>query len=130
PHQLDLMRYYFGNVKYAGGTSLNRAKLHAADDLVSGKILFQNGILFQGLWCFSANEHSVLDVCRIEGSEGSITFPVFGNHVILNQQGTVKRFDFERPAHVQQPMIERVVKYFLNEGPNPCRAAEGTAVMR
>ena len=36
---------------------------------------------------------------------------------------------FETLQHVQQPMIERVVEYFLGKAPNPCSAEEGVRVM-
>jgi len=37
---------------------------------------------------------------------------------------------FEPLQHVQQPMIEKVVEYFLGESPNPCSAENGAAVMK
>jgi hypothetical protein len=37
---------------------------------------------------------------------------------------------FEPLLHVQQPLIEKVVEYFLDEGPNPCSAEEGVKVMQ
>ena len=37
---------------------------------------------------------------------------------------------FDPLQHVQQPMIEKVVEYFLDEGPNPCSGGEGVIVMQ
>jgi hypothetical protein len=31
--------------------------------------------------------------------------------------------------HVQQPMIEKTVQYFLGNASNPCTAGDGAAVM-
>ncbi|MGV8880467.1 MAG: Gfo/Idh/MocA family protein [Sphingobacteriaceae bacterium] len=130
PHQVDLMLYYFGKIKKASGIAVNQEGLHAADDLVSGQILFESGVLFNGLWCFTAPAEETTDQCEIIGSEGKITFPVFGNRITVHKKGKEKVFDFERLPHVQQPMIEQVVKYFMDECPNPCPASEGAEVMR
>jgi hypothetical protein len=32
--------------------------------------------------------------------------------------------------HVQQPMIEKTVQYFLGQAPNPCSANDGAVVMQ
>ncbi len=32
--------------------------------------------------------------------------------------------------HVQQPLIEKVVEYFLDKGPNPCSAQDGAKAMQ
>jgi len=42
---------------------------------------------------------------------------------IVNDE--TKTFSFENLQHVQQPMIEATVKYFLGEGLNPCDGFEG-----
>ncbi len=52
------------------------------------------------------------------------------NYWVVEIKGEKKELKFEIPAHIQQPMIEKVVQYFLNKGPNPCAATEGVEVMR
>jgi hypothetical protein len=37
---------------------------------------------------------------------------------------------FDPLPHVQQPMIGKVVEYFLGLSPNPCSASEGVEVMQ
>jgi hypothetical protein len=44
--------------------------------------------------------------------------------------GKTEDFVFQPLQHVQQPMIEKVVAYFLDEGPNPDSGEEGATVMR
>lgn len=129
PHQLDLMLYYFGKVKKASGISANQAGLHQADDIVCGDILFENGVIFQGLWCFTVPEEETKDLCTIVGSEGKIMFPIFGSKITLQVNGKEEVFQFDSPQHIEQPMIEQVVKYFLGDGPNPCSAKEAAEVM-
>lgn len=126
PHQLDLMLYFFGEVTRAHGYSQNQAGLYPADDLVTGEILFESGIVFQGSWCFTVPEDEKTDVCEIIGAAGKISFPVFGSEVTLIQHGKNYRMEFPRLAHVQQPMIEEVCAYFQDQGPNPCSLEDAT----
>ncbi|HEY0176811.1 MAG TPA: Gfo/Idh/MocA family oxidoreductase, partial [Pedobacter sp.] len=53
PHQLDLMLYYFGAVKRSSGIAIHQDGPYLADDLVTGQILFDNGVVFNGTWCFT-----------------------------------------------------------------------------
>ncbi len=129
PHQLDILYYFFGAVKTVKGISLNQAGLYGADDIVAGTMVFENGIVFNGNWCFSANESA--DVCEIKGSNGSIKFSMFNyTPVELTVNGNTTLFPFESLQHVQQPMIEQVVQHFLGNAPNPCSGKEGADVMR
>jgi predicted dehydrogenase len=129
PHQLDLMYHFFGPVQKVQGIGINQAGDYVADDLVAGNMLFKNGIVFNGSWCFNAA--ATADNCEIVGSNGSIYFSVFGgNSITVIAKGVTSIYSFETLQHVQQPMIEEVVKYFLAEGPNPCTGEEGAEVMR
>ena len=131
PHQLDLMYYFFGEVQEVNGISFNQEKAYTADDIVGGNILFKNGVLFSGIWSFNVGPESERDHCEIIGSEGKISFSVFGpQEILITKNGAPEIIAFTRPEHVQQPMIEKVVEYFLGEGPNPCSAEDGAEVMR
>ncbi len=130
PHQLDLMLYFFGRPLMTEGNSLNRANLYDADDYVSAHLLFNEGIKFIGHWDFNARIEDENDICEIIGTNGIIRFSIFGSlcELIINSQTEVLNFD--HLAHVQQPMIEQVVNYFLNKGSNPCSAADAVQVMK
>ncbi len=131
PHQLDLMLYYFGDITSAYGISYNQAHIYNADDIVGGNILFKSGVLFNGLWCFNVGEEQERDICEIIGSGGSIQFSVFGDpKITIQRKDDTEIISFDSLEHVQQPMIEKVVEYFLDEGPNPCCAADGVEVMK
>jgi predicted dehydrogenase len=131
PHQLDLMYYFFGEVENASGFSLNQSKLYNADDIVSGNIVFKNGVVFNGLWSFNVDANNEKDICEIAGSEGTIHFSVFGKQEItITKNGETEIISFDPLVHVQQPMIEHVVDFFLDEGPNPCSGEDGAEVMR
>lgn len=129
PHQLDLMLYYFGKTRRASGISIHQDGVYLADDLVTGQILFDNGVVFNGTWCFTVAESDQTDRCEIYGSKGKISFPVFGNKVTVAMNGVNEEYIFEALQHVQQPMIGKVVEYFLDKGENPCSADEALQSM-
>ena len=129
PHQLDLMFHFFGAARKINGIAANQSSQYAADDLVAGNILFESGVAFNGAWCFTAAANS--DICEIIGSEGKISFGFFSGHTVSLTNGDhTTHFDFAPLQHVQEPMIGQVVKYFLDETPNPCTGAEGAEIMR
>ena len=130
PHQIDLMLYFFGKAKDFGGYATNQAGHYPADDLVTGKIIFENRVIFNGVWCFTVPASERADLVEIIGSEGKISFSVFGQYYEVNKNGSIERFDVPAPKHIQQPMIQKVVDFFLGEGDNPCPASEGIEVMK
>ncbi len=131
PHQLDLMYYFFGKVERVTGISTNQAGKYAADDMVAGNILFNNGIAFSGCWCFTSGEATTTDHCEIIGSSGKLSFSFFGGHeVTLSTKDKKSTYSFDPLQHVQQPMIEKTVQYFLDRASNPCSGEEGAEVMR
>ncbi|MDQ6844083.1 MAG: Gfo/Idh/MocA family oxidoreductase [Bacteroidota bacterium] len=131
PHQLDLMIYFFGEVKEICGLATNQAHLYNADDIVVGNMLFKNEIVFNGSWCFTVDETIEKDTCEIIGSNGKISFAVFDHQELTITGGSrTETILFEKLIHVQQPMIEKAVEYFLDKGYNPCPAEDGAEVMR
>jgi predicted dehydrogenase len=130
PHQLDLMYWFFGDIQRASGMATSQSGEYLADDIVSGNILFDSGVIFNGLWCFQVAGENERDLCEIVGSEGEIRFPVFEHKKIeLTRHGETEILPFVPLEHVQQPMIQQVVDYFRGRGPNPCSADEGAVVM-
>jgi len=130
PHQFGLMNYFFGEAEKVSGISLSQDKLYKADDMVAGSILFKNGVLFNGIWCFNVSVDDEKDHCRIVGEKGSIAFTFFNQReVIVTVNGRKEIFAYDILQHVQQPMIEKTVEYFLDEGPNPCTGEEGALAM-
>ncbi|MDP4282890.1 MAG: Gfo/Idh/MocA family oxidoreductase [Bacteroidota bacterium] len=131
PHQLDLLYYFFGEIDKATGYAINQAGLYDSDDMVSGTILFKSGVIFSGLWCFNVSEKDEKDECEITGSKGKINFSVFEHQkIIITINGEKEIIPFMPLLHVQQPMIEKVVAYFLGKSPNPCGADDGAIVMQ
>ncbi len=129
PHQIDLMLHYFGNIKNAEGFSSSTQNNNVAD-IVNGIIEFENGVQFRGLWNFVASEKDVKDECKIYGEKGTITFSFYGEEVFLKTTDKEEVFSFDNPAHVQQPLIEQTVNYFLGKVKNPCTIKDGVEVMK
>ncbi|CAL1518275.1 Gfo/Idh/MocA family oxidoreductase [Chitinophaga sp. MM2321] len=124
PHQLDIMLYYFGKPLQCNGLSAGSDPRVA--DIVSGQILFEDNILFNGSWNFISPENEITDECIISGSKGSIRFHFFTDfdQVTLKTADHTETFRFENPKHIQQHLIADVVSYFRGEGSNPCSVAE------
>jgi predicted dehydrogenase len=130
PHQLDLMYWFFGEIEKASGYTTNQSTFYEADDIVSGNILFKSGVIFNGLWCFNVAKENVKDLCEIQGSEGMMRFPIFEHKKIeIIKNGETEAILFEPLQHVQQPLIQKVVDYFLGKGPNPCTPEDGAKAM-
>lgn len=131
PHQLDLMLYFFGEVAYYHGFALNQAHSSSADDHVCGQILFKNHVVVNGSWCFNVAEEQTADICEIVGTNGKISFPVFGNKITWNVgNDDVQSIIFQQPEHIQQPMIQQVVAYFRNEQGNPSGVEDAVTLMK
>jgi len=130
PHQLDLMLYFFGEPEKYHGFSLNQSNTYAADDHVSGEILFKNKVVVNGSWSFNVAESQTIDLCEMIGTKGRISFPFFGNFVSWQNETDGETVNFTHPEHIQQPMIEKIVQYFRGEGPNPCPIGEAVTLMK
>ncbi|WP_397364525.1 Gfo/Idh/MocA family protein [Olleya sp. R77988] len=128
PHQIDLMRLYFGTIKSAKGFAIS-TKNNKIEDVVNGIMEFENGIQFRGIWNFIASAKDEKDECIIYGENGTITFSFYGEQVFLNTVDKSQIFSFKNPKHLQQPLIEQTVNYFLGKQDNPCSAHEGLRVM-
>ena len=124
PHQIDLMCYYFGEIK-----SITKGKLEEnnhSKDAVSGEVLFKNGVHFKGSWDFNAPEDK--DNCTVYGEKGRISFSFYGDNIIVSVGGNNEIYSYTNPKHVQQPMIEKTVGYFLGYNTNPCSVEEAAIV--
>ena len=131
PHQLDILYHIFGEVEIANGMSSSDNNLYSAADKVSGNIEFKNGVSFNGEWNFNVGEKAQRDYCEILGEKGRIEFSFFDKQdVAVIKNGEEEIFRFDKIIHAQQPMIEKVVNYFLGSGENPSSVEEGVEVMK
>ncbi len=131
PHQLDILYWIFGTPKLIQVLPANQGKQYNAPDLTMVQLAFNNDIYFDGVWNFNVAETSTEDICEITGDKGSIRFSFFRTgKVELKTVSGIKIFEMESPAHIQQPHINNVVKFFRGEAANPCSLEEALITMQ
>ncbi len=132
PHQLDILLHWFGNPVKCSGITTNQGGNYNAPDAIVGLLQFEHNILFSGNWNFALGEKGEpRDYCEITGDRGLLRFSFFDqNPLVLQVDDHIEEFHFAPLPHVQQPMIDAVVRYFRGEAPNPCSGEEGVAVMK
>lgn len=118
PHQIDFMLTLFGTpLRYTGVSD-------SSADKVSGQILFEKDVLFEGSWFFDTAYDA--DCCEIYGVNGKITFSFFDNSpIVVETANGSDSYAFPLLPHVQEPMIWEVVQYFLGRRDNPCDVRVG-----
>ncbi|MEP7320052.1 MAG: Gfo/Idh/MocA family oxidoreductase [Panacibacter sp.] len=125
-HQFDFLEYAFGPIKNARGTARNQAVLYHAHDIVLANFEFESGILGTGSWCFTVNKNQRLDEAKIIGSKGQITFSFFERYTIkVETENKTEEYHLPYPEHVQQPLIELIVKELRGQGKCPSTGITG-----
>jgi len=125
-HQFDFLEYVFGPVKYAAGIARNQAALYEADDIVVANFEFESGILGNGSWCYTVNKEQREDIGQIIGSKGRISFSFFEKFDIKVETETgTEVFNIPYPAHVQQQLIDQIVRDLRGEGKSPSTGETG-----
>ncbi|MCX6216058.1 Gfo/Idh/MocA family oxidoreductase [Spirosoma sp.] len=110
-HQFDFLEYALGPIKTASGLARNQAGLYAADDIVVANFEFESGVLGTGSWCFTVNKEQRTDQTQLIGSKGKITFCFFEKFIIrVETEKGLDEYTIPFPEHVQQPLIDLVVK--------------------
>lgn len=129
PHQIDLLQWLLGNIIDAEGYKANRAGLYSVEDSLTACLQFHDGIIASAMWCFVAHESARTDRIQIIGQNGSVSFSVYDYKPIsLYTCEGHQTFSFRNPPHVQEPIIEQVVRHLRGEAPSPCDASEGASV--
>jgi predicted dehydrogenase len=125
-HQFDFLEYVFGPVKYAAGIARNQAGLYEADDIVMANFEFESGVLGKGSWCYTVNKEQREDQAQIIGSKGRITFSYFEKFdIIVETEAGTEVFNIPYQQHVQQPLINLIVKELRGEGKSPSSGTSG-----
>jgi len=111
-HQLDLLDLLIGPVISAQGEARNQSGLYKAPDTVTASFSFADGITGSGNWVFNAEKHSHTDQLIFTGDLGTIECSTFDDSVpvrLITATGT-EAFQIPYPAHVQQPLIEAMIR--------------------
>jgi predicted dehydrogenase len=130
-HQLDWLDHVFGPVKEIRSFVTNQAGLYEAEDFVSAEFIFDENIVAQGTWSFSAAPENNRDVIEIFGESGSIRFSAFSfEPIVLTTAAGRKMFINERPEHVQYFLIEKIVQALLGRGESPSTGVSAARTSR
>jgi hypothetical protein len=65
------------------------------------------------------------------GESGKLVFSFFRNPILEIHTGKgMEKIEFPIPKHIQQPMIEKVVRFFRGEAENPCSLEDALESMK
>ena len=113
-HTLDLLDWLFGPIVSVSGQTRNQLRAYPAEDTVAMSFAFGNGMLGTGLWNFGS--HGYLDRVEVIGDVGKITFATFGDGPIrVEKEGYAVEYSVANPEHIQQPLIETIVRELRGE---------------
>ncbi|MFN8259197.1 MAG: Gfo/Idh/MocA family oxidoreductase [Bacteroidales bacterium] len=116
-HQLDILNYLLGPVDNATGWYTNRAGLYNVEDTVAALLHFKSGITASCAWTYVGEESTETDRIEIFGTKGKIGFSISASSPIeLTTLAKTEQFDYEKPKHVEMPMIAEVVKSLSGTG--------------
>lgn len=117
PHTLDIIDYIISPIADVNGYAVNLAGNYEVPDGVCASWKHDNGVLGTGIWTFSGVNETREDQIIITGTLGEMRFSTFDFSPItwITPSGT-QFFDFEKPAHIQQALIESIVKELRGEG--------------
>ncbi len=116
-HVLDLVDFLFGPLSDVAGTAINLGGTCAVEDAVA--MSFRCGQL-PGVAAWNFASAVAEDAFSITGTEGRLTFTVFGNEPVQLETGAgIVALDRPNPPHVAQPLIQTVVDDLLGRGTCP-----------
>jgi len=113
-HQLDILDFLIGPVQDAHGWYTNRANIYKVEDTLVANLKFNSGVLASCSWSYVGHENNETDRIEIFGSKGKVTFSISAESPItLSTENQTQQFNFEKPKHVELPMIEQVVQSLI-----------------
>jgi predicted dehydrogenase len=117
-HALDYLDHVLGPLEQAQGQARNHAGLYGPEDTVCGSFSFASGCLGTGAWSFACGVSE--DRLKIIGSEGSVSLSVFGTEPpVVFRGGEETELLADTPEHIQQPLIETIVRELQGRGHCP-----------
>jgi predicted dehydrogenase len=125
-HQIDYLEYLLGPVDSVKSFATNRSGLYKPDDTIVANFRFKSGVTGTGSWCFTVPPILKKDQTEIVGSKGRIIFTFFGKpDLIIESENYSDQLNIPHPPHIQQPLIELVVKNILGKGTSPSTGETG-----
>ena len=124
-HTLDILDWLFGPIVAASGHTSNQLRAYPPEDTVSMSFAFGSGLLGTGLWNFGS--YAQHDCVEVIGDAGRISFATFGDGPIrVENADGAREYRIANPEHIQQPLIETIVRELRGEqGACPSTAQSG-----
>ena len=115
-HQLDLLDFLIGPVEDVHGWYTNRGNIYKVEDTLVANLKFQSGVLASCCLSYVGDENNETDRIEIFGAKGKVDFSISADSPItLCTENQTQQFHFEKPKHVELPMIEQVVQSLLGD---------------
>lgn len=130
-HTIDMLLFLLGHIKTANGVVGHVGGLYATEDTVSASLLFESGVVGSGLWCYVSSDLQTKDLIEITGDKGTIRFSTFDFTDIewITHAGK-ETFNFPRPEHIQQFMIQNIVDELSGKEKCPSTGESGAETNR
>jgi predicted dehydrogenase len=123
-HTIDILMYLLGDIVRANGIASNIGHLYETEDTVSASFLFKSGVIGSGIWSYVSSETK--DSIEIIGEKGKIRFSTFDfSPIELTTKAGTESFNFTRPIHIQQDMIQSIVDEINGTGRCPSTGESG-----
>jgi 1,5-anhydro-D-fructose reductase (1,5-anhydro-D-mannitol-forming) len=108
-HALDLLDFFFGPLRFVAGDARSNAKTYDVEDQVELTFTASGNIIGSAQWDFTSSETD--DRYEITGQRATLRFSCFGSEPLVIEFGgkIIEQFEFPRPAHVQQGLIQAIV---------------------
>jgi 1,5-anhydro-D-fructose reductase (1,5-anhydro-D-mannitol-forming) len=113
-HTLDILDFIVAPLEQVSGHAANRASSHEVEDSVAMSFMCA-GVPGVAAWNFAAAVR--VDEILISGDAGELRLSTFGNEPVELRSGEeVERFELPNPAHIQQPLIQSIVRALSGRG--------------
>jgi predicted dehydrogenase len=125
-HTLDILDWLFGPIVHVNGQASNQRGSYAAEDGVAMSFAFGNGMPGTGLWIFDSLQRQ--DSIEVIGDAGRMSLATFGDGPIRVENAVgVRELHVENPPHIQQPLIETIVRELRGQAGACPSSAESAA---
>jgi 1,5-anhydro-D-fructose reductase (1,5-anhydro-D-mannitol-forming) len=129
-HTLDILDFMLGPLQHVHGCATNRATAHLVEDSVAMTFSCA-GVPGVASWNFASSAR--VDEILVTGDAAELRLSTFGNEPLALWRGdAVEHFERPNPPHIQEPLIDSIVRELSGRGQCPSTgesAARTSAVM-
>jgi predicted dehydrogenase len=117
-HTLDIIDFLLGPLEAVQGHGLSLGSSAPVEDAVAMAYSMAGGAVGTAQWNFLSEAET--DRLEIRGTDGVLCLSTFGHEPVrLTTSGRDELFDFARPEHIEQPLIQTIVDELEGRGDCP-----------